>query len=113
VRNCSVRAPGRAEVSVASGLEARGLHALPRQKAIDGLPVHAKDAPHANGIQPAVVNQPPDRLRMHAELVRDLTDTDEATGLWTYGRHNPSAEDSQVSSSLAWADRTKLGDPGP
>ena len=51
--------------------------------------MHAKDASYAHGIEPAVVDQTPHRLRMHAELLRDLTDADETVGLSAYRRHNP------------------------
>jgi hypothetical protein len=61
-----------------SGLETRGLHALAREKAIDGLAMYAKHAAHAHGVEAAVVNQSPDRLRMYAQLVRDLANADEA-----------------------------------
>ena len=53
-------------------LAAGRLDSLPRQEAVDGLPVHTKDAADANGVQTAVVDQPPDRLGMNAELTRDL-----------------------------------------
>jgi hypothetical protein len=83
-------------------LETRGLYALARKEAIYGFPMDPEDPPDANGVEPAVVNQPPDRLGMNAELVRDFTDTDQTAWLWAYGRHNPYAE-WQVSRSLAWA----------
>jgi hypothetical protein len=76
-------------VSGASALETRGLHALTREEAINCFPVNPKDAADAHGIEPAVVNQAPDRLRMHAELVRDFTHADETAWFWAYGRHNP------------------------
>jgi len=82
-------------VSVASGLETRRLDALAREEAIYRFPMDPEHSPDANRVEPAVVNQPPDRLRMHAELIRDLTDADQAALFWAYRRHNPYAE-SQV-----------------
>jgi hypothetical protein len=58
-------------------LETRGLHALPRQKAVDRFAMDAQDAADAHCIEPTVVDQPPDRLRMHAELIRHLAYADE------------------------------------
>jgi len=58
-------------------LETRGLHTLKREKAIDRVTMNAQHAAHAHSVQTAVVNQAPDRLRMDAELVRDLTNADE------------------------------------
>src|SRR5712691_5869189 len=66
--------------------------------------MNAEDASHANSVEPAVVDQPPDRLRVHAELGRDLADAHQAPGLSVYRRHNPS-EGLQVSRVHAWADR--------
>jgi hypothetical protein len=54
---------------------------LPREKAVDRVAVNAQDAPHANGVEPAVVNQATYRLRMHAELVGDVANADETVGL--------------------------------
>lgn len=92
-------------MSSALALETRGLHALAREKAVDRFAVDAEDAPNAHGVEPAVVDQAPNRLGMHAELGRDLTDADQASGLSAYRRHNPS-EASQVSEPPAWANRT-------
>jgi hypothetical protein len=89
-------------LSARSGLETRGLDALTREKAVDGLAVDAKNAPHTHGVEAAVVDEAPDRLRVHAELRRDLADADETSGLSIYGRHNPS-EALQVPSDAAWA----------
>jgi hypothetical protein len=58
-------------------LETRGFHALTRKKAVDGLAMDAKDAADTHCVQTAVVDQAPDRLRMDAELVSDLTNADE------------------------------------
>jgi hypothetical protein len=58
-------------------LETRRLHALPREKAVDRLAVHAKDAADADRVEPTVVDQPPDRLRVHTELIRYLANADE------------------------------------
>jgi hypothetical protein len=58
-------------------LETRRLNALPREKAVD---------PH--GIEPAVVDQPPDGLGVHAQLIRYLANADEP-GLSACRRQNP------------------------
>jgi len=58
-------------------LETRGLYALTREKAVDGLAMHAKHATDTHGVEPAVVDQASDRLRMDAELVRNFTNADE------------------------------------
>jgi hypothetical protein len=47
------------------------------KKAIDGLAMNAQHAANPHGIEPSVVNQAPDRLRMDAQLVRHFTNTDE------------------------------------
>jgi hypothetical protein len=88
-------------------LETRGLHALAREEALDRLTMNPQHAAHSDCIEASVVNEAPDRLRVDAELVRDLADTDQ-TGLSTYRRHN-SSEDLQVRKTAAWADRTKSG----
>ena len=58
-------------------METRGLHALAREKAIDGLAVNAQHAAHAHCVETAVVDQPADRLGMDAELVRNLANAHE------------------------------------
>src|SRR5436309_13054106 len=68
---------GQLQLSAGSGLETRGLHALTREKAADGFAMHAKDAPDAHSVEPAVVDQAADRLRMDTQLVRNFTNTDE------------------------------------
>ena len=70
-----------------SGLETRGLHALTREKAIDGIAMNAEHTAHAHRVEAAVVNQSPDRLRMDAQLVRDLANADEAR-ITTCRRHD-------------------------
>jgi hypothetical protein len=65
-------------VSVPSGLETRRLHALPREEAIDGVPMNAQHATDPHCIETAVVNQTADRLRVDAELVRHLTNAHES-----------------------------------
>ena len=87
-------------------METRWLDALSHQKAVDGLAVNAQDTPDADGIKPAVVNQPSDRLGMDAELVGDLSHAYETSWFSVDGRHNP-YEDSQFSWPRAWAIRTK------
>jgi phage gp46-like protein len=58
-------------------LETRRLHALTREKAVDRFAMDAQDAADTHRIESTVVDQPPDRLRMHAELIRHLANTDE------------------------------------
>jgi len=50
---------------------------LAREKAVDGFPMIAEDAAHPHRVEPPVLDQPPDRLRMHAELIRNLANADE------------------------------------
>jgi hypothetical protein len=50
---------------------------LYREETVDGFAVHAEDAADAHRIEPPIVDQPPDRLGMHAELVRYLANADE------------------------------------
>ena len=59
---------------------------MPRKKAIDCFPVNAEDAADADRIQSPVVDQPPDRLRMHAKLIRNLANADEP-GFSAWCRH--------------------------
>jgi hypothetical protein len=58
-------------------LETRRLHTLPREKAVDRLAMNAEDAADADSIEPTVVDQPPDGLGVHAQLIRYLANTDE------------------------------------
>jgi hypothetical protein len=58
-------------------LETRGLDALTREKTIHGLAMDAQHATHTHGVEAAVVDQAPDRLRMDTQLVRDFTNADE------------------------------------
>jgi hypothetical protein len=43
--------------------------------------VNTQHTPHAHGVEPAVVNQAPNRFRMDAELVGDVANADEVVGL--------------------------------
>jgi hypothetical protein len=70
-------------------LETRWLHALPGEKAIDRAPMNAEDAADTHGVEPAVVDQAPDRLGVHAELIRHLANADKP-GISACGRHNRS-----------------------
>ena len=72
-----IRGPISPRISPVSGLETRGLHALAREKVVDRFAMNTQHAADANGVEPSVVNQTPDRLRMDAELVGDLTNADE------------------------------------
>jgi hypothetical protein len=49
--------------------------------------MNAQDAADAHRIEPAVVDQPPDRLRVYAQLIRHLANADEPA-LSTCSRHN-------------------------
>jgi hypothetical protein len=69
-------------------LETRWLHALPREKAVDRFAMDAQDAADAHRIEPTVVDQPPDGLGMHAQLIRYLANADEP-GLSTCRRQDP------------------------
>jgi hypothetical protein len=89
-------------------LETRWFHALPRKKVVDRLSVNAEDAADPNRIQSPVVDQPPDRLRVHAELIRNLANADEP-GSFAWCRHDggPSLARSSISrfSRPNWASR--------
>jgi len=50
---------------------------LPREKAVDSFAVDAQHTADAHCIEPAVVNQAPNRLRVDAELLRDVANADE------------------------------------
>ena len=60
-----------------SGLETRRLHALPCKEAVHRFAMDAQDATDTHRIESTVVDQPPDRLRVHAELIRHLAYADE------------------------------------
>jgi hypothetical protein len=70
-----------------SALETRRLHALAREEEVDRLAVHTQHPTDPHRIEPAVVNQAPDRLGMHAELVGNVTNADEAVRLMVLRRH--------------------------
>jgi len=74
-------------MSRVSALETRRLHALPSEKAVDGFTMDAQHAADANGVEPPVVNQAPDRFRMDAELVRDIAHADQAVRISFRSRH--------------------------
>ena len=67
-------------------LETRWLHALARKKAVDRFAMDAQDPANAHRIESAVVDQPPDRLRMHAKLIRRLAYADKP-GISACRRH--------------------------
>src|SRR5690242_21356507 len=52
--------------------QTRRLDPLTREEALDGVLVDAEDAAHADGVEPAVVDQAADGLRVNTELTRDL-----------------------------------------
>lgn len=68
-------------ISAVSVLETRGFHALTREKAVDRVAVNPQNTSDPNGVKPAVVNQPSNRLGVDAQLVGDLAHADEAVGL--------------------------------
>jgi hypothetical protein len=68
-------------------LETRWLHALPRKKAVYRFAMDAQDPANADRIESAVVDQPPDRLRMHAKLIRRLAYADKP-GISACRRHS-------------------------
>ena len=74
-------------MSRVSGLETRRLHALAHEEMVERRAVHAEDAADTNSVQPPVVNQATDRLRMDAELLCDVADADESFGLVLRSRH--------------------------
>ena len=57
------------------------LDALPRDEAGERLPIDAQHAPDPNGLEAAVVDQPPHRLRVHAQAVGDLPNAVETCGV--------------------------------
>jgi hypothetical protein len=54
---------------------------LPREEAVDGFAVNAQDASNADSVEPAVMDQPPNRLGVNTKLVGDLANADEAVRL--------------------------------
>jgi hypothetical protein len=54
---------------------------LARDVAINGFAPHSENAANSNRVEPAVVDQPADRLRMHAELCRNVADADQTVCL--------------------------------
>jgi len=69
-------------------LETRRLHALAREKAVDRVAMNTEDATDAHRIEPATVDQPPDGLGVHAQLIRYLANADEP-GLSASRRQDP------------------------
>src|SRR5919198_661311 len=70
-----------------AALETRRLHALTREKAVDRITMHTENATDTDRVEPAVVNQPADRLRMDAELIGDVPNADEVVRLMIRSRH--------------------------
>jgi hypothetical protein len=60
---------------------------LPREERVDRILVDAKDAPDADGVEPAAVDQPADRLRVDAELTSDLANAVQAFSAGLGGGH--------------------------
>ena len=69
-------------------METRRFDALPREKPVDRVAMDAEDAADAHRGEPAVVDQPPDGLWVHAQLIRYLANADEP-GLSACRRQNP------------------------
>jgi hypothetical protein len=67
--------------------------------------VHAQDAADAHGVETAVVDEAPDRLRVHAELSGDLAHAVQA-GMRLRGQH---CQHLHVLFPAAWAERPKSG----
>lgn len=57
------------------------LDALPRDEAGERLPVDPQHAAHPDGLEAAVVDQPPHRFRVHAEAIGDLSHAVETCGV--------------------------------
>jgi len=77
---------------------------LARKKALDGAAMNPENAADADRVEPAVVDQSPNCLRVDAELRRDVADADQSFGFFAYRGHN-SREALQVQRSGSWADR--------
>jgi len=58
-------------------MEARRFHPLPREVTVDRFSMNSEHTADPHRIQSPAVNQPPDRFRMHAELIRNLANADE------------------------------------
>jgi hypothetical protein len=71
--------------------------------------MNSEYASNPHSVEPAVVDETPDGLRMDAELVRNLSDADE--GWFSAGGRHGRGEDSQVPADDAWAEGTNW--PGP
>ena len=63
-------------VTLGEFVKERSLHTLAREKPVDRFAMNAQHTADADGVEPTVVNQTPDRLRVDAELVGDLTNAD-------------------------------------
>jgi hypothetical protein len=74
--------------------------------------MHAQDAADAHGVEPAVVDQTTNRLRMNPELSGDVSHTDQTTGFSAYRRHNRS-QPFQVPAQHAWPIASKAAPAGP
>jgi pyridoxine/pyridoxamine 5'-phosphate oxidase len=60
---------------------------LVREKAIDGFAMYTQHTTDTHRVETAVVDEPPNRLRVHAELRSDVSDADESARFSTHGRH--------------------------
>ena len=62
-------------------MRAERLHTLPLDEARERAAVDAQNAPNAHRLETAVVDEPPDRLGMHAEAIGDVTHAIERAGV--------------------------------
>src|SRR5437762_5255124 len=84
-----------------AGSVARRLDALTRQEPVDCAFVDTQDPPDADGVETAVVDQPTDRFRVHAELARDFADAVERLLLWAKRQGRPKTYTSRAR-RLVW-----------
>jgi hypothetical protein len=71
---------------------AGGLDALAGEETVHRVPMDTQDSTDAHGVEPALVDQASNGLRMNTEPACDLTDAVETVGLWFDGRHDSSAK---------------------
>ena len=104
------RVAAAAPAAAAAPSGARRLHALAREEAVDSALVHTQDAPDPYRVEATVVDEAPDRLRMDAELARDIANRVEALDVWVDRRHDPAqslhdAASLTIGRSAYWASK--------
>jgi hypothetical protein len=62
--------------------QTRRLDALAREESLDGVLLDPEDAADAHRVEPTIVDQTADRLRVDAELTSDLTHAVEPARVW-------------------------------